>query len=613
MDRQRRDVLRKARQLVSKKHSSNCKSYHVKVIDEIIYNEKSGLVAQFKDYLLYDDTSEFLKRFYLKSELNKRLRKIFDYYEEFSRIFPNYIILPQAKYIYKNIQRKQRVIDNQQIMEAKANRLQEGGSTSRVFDTKIYNSIINVSRSRQSLLSDSIPSIRNPNPDFLLKDLSLDISLSLLNGSIRSLGKLTYEISAAIKPSSLKETRQIRTRHGKLSKSSVKSFKLKKVPSQVVSPNFKTIVTAAVKQSQMPKTKSEIKLVSSEPLGKSSSKKFLIKSSSNASNKSKANQPFSQNPPRDQDYFPSPSKQTAINFVYKKKILSTSTSKYKQGVTSHPYAYHSEKPPEKSKLSITPSNLHNDKFPYVSNPRQFNSQKSIKEAVDTKGKKYLKVKKLNKLKDQGHQKAPSMPFHQYTLTESNGNLVFVYNKHTNVNIYQAEKPGTKTSPYGTYYNTIHNEQATQPGNLVLQSGILNKHFPGTTKRVKKSKVPSALPILQDYQSQDPYAFPDKKTLDDKILRTSKYFNPSAFVKSRLVESSSHPGKKPTVLGLNERVEKINNIFISSHNVHKMKQSVGYSREDRSKHQKNTRSADVQDYLANNHSQFRTLDVYNKHC
>ncbi len=36
--------------------------YKIKVINDIIFNEKSLLVANFKEYLIYDDNSEFLKR-----------------------------------------------------------------------------------------------------------------------------------------------------------------------------------------------------------------------------------------------------------------------------------------------------------------------------------------------------------------------------------------------------------------------------------------------------------------------------------------------------------------------------------------------------------------------
>ena len=93
--------------------------YNSKVIDDIINNESTHVVAEFKEYLIYGDDSEFLQKNYNIEDCKKYLPKIFNYYESCSVIFPNYVILPESKYIYKNIQRKQRVIDLQQEQEDK--------------------------------------------------------------------------------------------------------------------------------------------------------------------------------------------------------------------------------------------------------------------------------------------------------------------------------------------------------------------------------------------------------------------------------------------------------------------------------------------------------------
>ena len=88
--------------------------YNVKIINDIIYNESTHIVSIFKDYLIYDDVSEFLKRPYTAIEAKQRLPKIFEFYDKYSRVFPNYVILPESKYMFKNIERKQRVIDDKQ-------------------------------------------------------------------------------------------------------------------------------------------------------------------------------------------------------------------------------------------------------------------------------------------------------------------------------------------------------------------------------------------------------------------------------------------------------------------------------------------------------------------
>ena len=100
--------------------------YNIKIINEIISNENTHIVSEFKDYLISGDYSEFLQKLYTLQESRECLPKIFEYYDCCSVIFPNYAILPENKYIYKNIQKKQRVIDNQQDLEDKQEKIQQG-------------------------------------------------------------------------------------------------------------------------------------------------------------------------------------------------------------------------------------------------------------------------------------------------------------------------------------------------------------------------------------------------------------------------------------------------------------------------------------------------------
>ncbi len=86
--------------------------YSVKVVNDVIYNENTHVVSIFKDYLIFDDISEFMKRSYDLAESGSRLPKIFEFYEKYSRVFPNYVGLPENKYMFKNIEWKQRMIDD---------------------------------------------------------------------------------------------------------------------------------------------------------------------------------------------------------------------------------------------------------------------------------------------------------------------------------------------------------------------------------------------------------------------------------------------------------------------------------------------------------------------
>ena len=88
--------------------------YNSKTINDIIYNENTHIVSVFKDYLIFDDVSEFMKRHYTVPESQVRLPRVFEFYEKYSKVFPNYINIPESKFMFKNIERKQRIIDDLQ-------------------------------------------------------------------------------------------------------------------------------------------------------------------------------------------------------------------------------------------------------------------------------------------------------------------------------------------------------------------------------------------------------------------------------------------------------------------------------------------------------------------
>ena len=115
------------------------------IITQIIYNQNSRIVSTFKDNLIINDPTEFLKRYYTKRESKVRLKKYFDYYEEFSKIYPNYTAIHEGKYFYLNIQRKQRLIDIQEELEYKSriNRKEQRMNKFQFFNTDVYDSIVN--------------------------------------------------------------------------------------------------------------------------------------------------------------------------------------------------------------------------------------------------------------------------------------------------------------------------------------------------------------------------------------------------------------------------------------------------------------------------------------
>ena len=94
-----------------KKYSSGDFSYHKILANNLVFNDTCRIVARFKDYLILDDNTEFLRRFYDSEECNPRLNRILIFYETYSKIFPNYMILKESKYLYRNIRKKQKMID----------------------------------------------------------------------------------------------------------------------------------------------------------------------------------------------------------------------------------------------------------------------------------------------------------------------------------------------------------------------------------------------------------------------------------------------------------------------------------------------------------------------
>lgn len=146
-------------QNLSKKYMTSKDFYNVKIINDIIYNENTHIVSVFKDYLILDDISEFLKRRYARFETKPRLTKIYEFYDKYSKVFPNYVVLPESKYMFKNIERKQRMIDEKQKFKSNKERkakereekkqnfdgfsdlLDSSESIERMFDTKFIDSV----------------------------------------------------------------------------------------------------------------------------------------------------------------------------------------------------------------------------------------------------------------------------------------------------------------------------------------------------------------------------------------------------------------------------------------------------------------------------------------
>ena len=120
------------------------------IIENIMSNGTCHIVSLFKNYLIEDDYSEYIHRFYNYKETIIRLKKLFYYHVKTSVIFPNYFPLTESKYLYNNVIKKQRIIDEQQDLDEKRKNEKINNNIEikdKLFTSSIYNDIFNSSES----------------------------------------------------------------------------------------------------------------------------------------------------------------------------------------------------------------------------------------------------------------------------------------------------------------------------------------------------------------------------------------------------------------------------------------------------------------------------------
>ena len=129
-----KDYFKLARKMLYKKYNSE--SFSIKKIftDFLIFNNKCRLTLFFKEFLISDDGCEYLRNFYEKEDLYNILNKILEIYCLYSKIYPNYIILKENKFLYKNIRKKQKMIDEIN----KNNEIKKNGNNTQNKDNELF-------------------------------------------------------------------------------------------------------------------------------------------------------------------------------------------------------------------------------------------------------------------------------------------------------------------------------------------------------------------------------------------------------------------------------------------------------------------------------------------
>ena len=121
------------------KYNPKPSTYNSKVINDIIHDERKHIVCIFKNLLFWDETSDFLKRFYFLFESINRLPQIASYYETYTLFAPVYFAFEDIiKIMNKNTKRKRRYLEMVEENEDRVyNDMKNGKNKSNVKDKNI--------------------------------------------------------------------------------------------------------------------------------------------------------------------------------------------------------------------------------------------------------------------------------------------------------------------------------------------------------------------------------------------------------------------------------------------------------------------------------------------
>ena len=196
------NIFSLSKKILYHKYSQFEYSFSLICTNNLIFNEKCRIVARFKDFLVLDDSTEFLRRFYPKKQLKIRLKKIYNFYDSYCKIFPNYMILPESQFLYRNIRKKQKMIDafNEIKKEEEENRKHlklglvdeniKNKEENVVFTKQIQESIDRYHPSVSNLLSNTFMSEINNN---LNNEINYEKNMTISLNSQRPLNILEFD------------------------------------------------------------------------------------------------------------------------------------------------------------------------------------------------------------------------------------------------------------------------------------------------------------------------------------------------------------------------------------------------------------------------------------
>ena len=145
-----------------KKYNASINKYNKYIINAIIFDHRIHIVAVFKNYLLWDETSEFLKRYYKKKDNKARLPKIAEYYQKYTLFTPNYfgyeglVVIIMVKYM----KRKKKYLKYLEDKEDEDNNSKNKKNINKDFEPLFQNEIFGKTKSK-SLFSSFLDVSKN--------------------------------------------------------------------------------------------------------------------------------------------------------------------------------------------------------------------------------------------------------------------------------------------------------------------------------------------------------------------------------------------------------------------------------------------------------------------
>jgi hypothetical protein len=152
------------------------------------------------------------------------LPKIIEFYNTYSKIFPNYIALREAKYIYRNIRKKQKIIDSQlrkQDGDIEIDEADEAGSirVESIFNTRLHNSILKYQPSLTDISLDDFKVLQESAMSFM----DLVNILELNYNPLVTIERGSFQVATPRKETKKKPTKSRIRKEGDCKKSPVKA------------------------------------------------------------------------------------------------------------------------------------------------------------------------------------------------------------------------------------------------------------------------------------------------------------------------------------------------------------------------------------------------------